>query len=117
MKSSKLVTVIHPDDAVRGSLRLTLERQGYRVATDPSCGSLLSGERRIRPDLILLDRSVLSDEGVDLVSRLSQLWQEAQTLFLPESLSQDCDRSRSLPPLLDVIDRLLGMSSTRELLS
>jgi len=117
MKSSKLVTVVHPDDAVRGSLRSTLERQGYRVATDHSCRRLLSGERKIRPDLILLDRSLLCDDGIDLVSRLSRLWQEAQTLFLPESLSQDASTSRSLPPLLEVIDRLLGMSSTRELLS
>ena len=117
MKASKLVTVVHPDSAVRRSLGLALERHGYRVSTDHSCRGMLSGDLRRSPDLILLDRSLLSDEGCDLLSQLNRLWEEAQTVFLPESLSKDSSTLSSLSPLLDVIDHLLGMSTTRELLA
>ena len=117
MKSSKLVTVVHPDSIVRRSLGLALERHGYRVFTDHSCRGMLSGDLGVIPDLILLDRTLLSDEGYDLLSQLNRLWEEALTIFLPESLSKAGNTLSSLSPLLDVIDRLLGMSTTRELLA
>ena len=115
MKSSKLVTVIHPDHVVRRSLSSALRRHGYRVAADHSCRNLLSRDPGISPDVILLDRSVLSESGEDVLSELRCLWDEAQTLFLPEGLNHA--GGSSLSSLLEVLERLLSMRSIRDLLA
>ena len=115
MKSSKLVTVIHPDTMTRTALRSTLEAHGCTVATDRSCDGLLS-ESGVRPSLILLDRSMLSEGGVDVLSRLNRKWEETEIVFLPEALT--ARKGQAVPPeLLKIVDRLLQMRTTRELLA
>jgi DNA-binding response OmpR family regulator len=116
MKSSKLVTVVHPDSRTRIALRSTLEAHGCTVATDHSCADLLS-DSVVRPDLILLDRSTLSQEGVEVLSRLSRKWDEAQIVVLPEGLTAKTGKAAVPPELLKIVDRLLQMRTTRELLA
>jgi len=115
MKTSKRVTVVHPDSKTRGALRATLEAHGCRVATDRSCAGLLS-EAGARPNLILLDRRLVSGAGCDLLSRLNQKWDEAQIVFLPEGMTAQAGPAVVPPELLRIVDRLLQMRTTRELL-
>ena len=115
MRTSRVVTVVHPDSKVRIALRSILEAHGCTVATDHSCADLLS-DACVRPDLILLDRS-LSDEGFDILSQLSHKWEEAEIVFLPEGMTKETMKSASVPQLLGIVDRLLQMRTTRDLLA
>jgi DNA-binding response OmpR family regulator len=115
MRTSKVVAVVHPDSKVRIALRSTLEAHGCTVATDHSCSDLLS-DASVRPELILLDRS-LSDEGFDVLSRLSQKWEEAEIVFLPEGMTRETTESAAIPQLLGIVDRFLQMRTTRDLLA
>ena len=111
MKTSKLITVVHPDSRTRVALRSTLEAHGCTVATDRSCAGLLSGSQS-RPKLILLDRSILNQEGADVLSRLHQ-GNDSEIVLLPEGLSNTL-----VPPeLLRIVDRLLQMPTMREILA
>jgi DNA-binding response OmpR family regulator len=116
MKTSKVVTVVHPDSKVRIALRSTLEAHGCTVATDHSCADLLS-DPSIRPDLILLDRSLLAEEGFQVLSEMNHKWEEAEVLFLPEGLDGETGKAAATPQLLQIVDRLLQMRTTRELLA
>jgi len=117
MRTSKVVTVVHPDSKIRIVLRSMLEAHGCTVATDHSCSDLLSDRTRLQPDLILLDRSLMDDEGVEVLAQLSQKWGETEIVFLPESLRGDSPSSSPISQLLPIIDRFLQMRSTRELLA
>ena len=117
MKTSKVVTVVHPASKVRIALRRILENHGLAVATDHSCGDLLTGDSGVRPDLILLDRSLLGDESADMLSQLHQKWVDVEILFFPEELNSEKDISASLPQLLGVVDRFLKMRTTRQILA
>jgi len=116
MRASRVVSVVHPDSKVRTALRSTLEAHGCTVATVHSCADLLSNSS-FRPDLILLDRSLLGPEGFDVLSRLSQKWEETEIIFLPEGLARGVGKTSFPPELLHNVDRLLKMRSTRELLA
>jgi DNA-binding response OmpR family regulator len=117
MSSTKAVTVVHPDSKVRIALRTVLEAHGCAVATDHSIGDLLSGADDFRPNLILLDRSLLAREGIEVLSQLNQKWEETELLFLPEGLGAENQRSALTSQLLVVIDRLLSLRTTREMLA
>ena len=117
MNTAKTVTVVHPDTRVRIALRGTLENHGWAVATDHSCADLLIGDSAVRPDLILLDRSLLADDGSDMLSLLRQRWEDTEVVFLPAAITSDGEISNYLAPLLGVVDRLLKMRTTREILA
>jgi len=108
----KSVMVVHPDSSVRRALQLALENRGIRIATDQTSAGLLACDPGLRPDLVLLDRSVAAGQGIDLLSEISRKWKETVTVFLPEDLG-----GASLGALLNIVDRLLGMRSTRDLLA
>jgi FixJ family two-component response regulator len=117
MRTSRVVTVVHPDSKVRISLRSILQSHGCTVATDHSCADLLSGEPSLLPDLILLDRTLLACEGADVLSQLNQKWEGTEIVFLPEHLSSESGTSASTAQLLSIVDRLLQMRTTRDLLA
>jgi len=106
----KLVIVVHPDSKARIALRTALEQRGIPVATDHSCDDLLAWAPERSPDLVLLDRSLSG--GVELLSDIHRKWNETETVLLPEDLG-----GASLESLLSIVDRLLGMRSTRDLLA
>jgi FixJ family two-component response regulator len=116
MRSSKVVTVVHPNSNVRIALRSTLEAHGCTVATDHSCADLLS-DPSLRPDLILLDRSLLAEEGFQVLAQMNQKWEETEVVFLPEGLERDLSVTAATRQLLQIVDRLLQMRTTRELLA
>jgi DNA-binding response OmpR family regulator len=117
MRTSKAITVVHPDSRIRIALRSMLEAHGYSVATDYSCADLMSGRSDVRPDLILVHRSILDHEGLEVLSQLTRKWEESEIIFLPESLISTAAVAASAPQLLRNIDRLLKMRSTREILA
>jgi DNA-binding NtrC family response regulator len=110
--TSKSVIVVHPDSKICIALRTALESHGIHVATDRSCTDLLAWNSDLRPDLVLLDRSLVVAGGIDLLSEISRKWKETETVFLPEDLG-----GGSLGALLGIVGRLLGMRTTRELLA
>ncbi len=63
---------------VRGSLKLLIEGEGYRVVTAASPEETLVETRRLRPDIVFLDLNYQADttsglEGLELLSRLRAL--------------------------------------------
>jgi CheY-like chemotaxis protein len=117
MRTSKAILVVHPDSRVRIALRSLLEGHGCTVATDFSCGDLLSGSSDFRPDVILLDRSLLEHDGLDVLSQFNQRWEETETVILPESLAGGTGKADLAPQLLRIVDRLLQMRTTRDILA
>jgi DNA-binding response OmpR family regulator len=117
MRTPKAVTVVHPDSRIRIALRSVLETQGYAVATDDSCADLMSGRSAVRPDLILVDRSLLERDGLEILSQLTRKWEESEIILLPESLNSLGAAAAFAPQLLRNVDRLLNMRSTRDILS
>jgi DNA-binding NtrC family response regulator len=110
--SRKSVIVVHPDSAIRIALRTALEAPGILVATDHSAADLLAWNSDLRPSLVLIDRAMVADDGIDLLSEINRKWKETETVLLPEDLS-----GASLGTLLGIVDRLLGMRTTGELLA
>ncbi len=117
MDASKTVAVVHPASKVRIALRGNLEKRGWAVATDHSCDDLLTGDSGVRPDLILLDRSLLGDESSDMLSQLHHKWKDTEVVFLPAAITTDGEISTYLPQLVGIVDRLLKMRTTREILA
>ncbi|MBV8879797.1 MAG: hypothetical protein JO332_07535 [Planctomycetaceae bacterium] len=112
MSMPKTAAVVHPDPKTRVALRSTLESLGCYVATAESCGDLLKGAPRLEPDLVLLDRSVLAREGTDWLTELHRAWTEMETVFLPDGLN-----APGIGALTGILDRLLGMTTRKELLA
>lgn len=117
MSTDKTVTVVHPDPQTRVLLRSVLQAQGRTVATDHSCADLLADRSGVNPGVILLDRSLLALEGLDVLSLLCRKWAESEVVFLPEGLEAAHAGSASISQLLRIVDRLLAMRTTRELLA
>lgn len=117
MSKSKMVTVVHPDPQARILLRSVLQDQGRSVATDHSCTDLLGDRSGVEPGVILLDRSFLVREGMDVLSLLRRKWAEAEIVFLPENLEGADAKSAPVVQLLRHVERLLNMRTTRELLA
>ena len=115
MRTSKVVLVVHPDSKARVFLRATLEAHGYVVATGHCCRDLLCGESGPAPDVILLDRSLVSQQGLDVLSDLNRKWKDAETVFLPEEVPTS--GHPAISNMLGIIDRLLKMEPTRGLLA
>jgi FixJ family two-component response regulator len=117
MRNTKAVTVVHPDSQIRIALRSLLEKHGCTVSTDYSCGDLLSGSSDVRPDVILVDRRLLDHEGLDILSQLTAKWQESEIIFLPESVNDQAGAAAFAVQLLRMIDRLLELRTTRDILA
>ena len=117
MRTTKAVTVVHPESRIRIALRTLLEAHGCTVSTDYSCGDLLSGNSDVKPDLLLVDRRLLEHEGLDVLSQLTAKWQECEIVLLPESVNDEAGAKALASQLLRIVDRLLEMRSTRDILS
>ncbi len=117
MKASKFVMVIHPDSDMRNALRSVLQDHQRRVITGDSWLDLISDRSGESPAVILLDRTLLNPEKVDVLSLLHQRWTDSEIVLLPEGLENPGTRADTMIQLLRHIDRLLAMTSTRELLT
>ena len=117
MRTSRSVTVVHSDVEVRSVLRTILESHGCAVTTDHSLRDLASTKGDNRPDVILVDRTLLACEGIDLLTELNRKWGDAVTVFLPDGLTCDSEKSSLRPQLLAIVDRMLALKPTREILT
>jgi len=116
MRSTRSVTIVHPDVKVRITLRTLLEANGCTVTTDHGLRDLASTTGDFRPDIILVERSLLLEEGIDILSELQRKWDEAMIVYLPEELSADAGRAGLGAQLIGIIDRMLELKPTREIL-
>lgn len=117
MSTSKTVAVIHPDAQARILIRSILQSRGHAVISDHSCSDMLADRSGASPAVILLDRSLLDREGIELLSQLAQKWQDSELFFLPKGSEIAGAMSVSLPQVVANVERLLAMRSTRELLA
>ena len=116
MRTSRSVTVVHPDVTIRITLRNILESHGCTVTTDHCLRDLASSSAELRPDVILLDRSLLANEGVDILTELNRKWGEAITVFLPDGLTCESAKAGHRPQLLAIVDRMLELNPTSDIL-
>ncbi|HEV3026741.1 MAG TPA: hypothetical protein VG457_04170 [Planctomycetota bacterium] len=117
MSASKVVLLVHPDSRVRILLRSILQDQGRTVMTDHSWSDLLSDRSGDVPAVILMDRSILDQEGVDALSLFRRKWNDTEVILLPEGLEMASIPRDSMIQLLRHVDRLISMKSTKELLA
>ena len=117
MRTTKAVTIVHPDCRIRIALRGLLEAHGCTVSTDFSCADLLAGKSDLRPDLILIDHRLLEHEGLDVLSQLRRRWEESEIVLLPDSVNDEAGAVALATQLLRVVDRLLQMRTTRDILA
>jgi DNA-binding response OmpR family regulator len=118
MRTSRSVTIAHPDVKVRIALRSILEAHGCTVNTDHCLRDLASTEGGISPDLILVDRGLLEREGIEILTELSRKWRESVPILLPEGLTAETVNSSSFgPQFLAIVDRMLGLALTRDILT
>jgi len=117
MSPSKVILVVHPDSHMRSHLRHLLQDQGRTVLTDHSCSDLLSDPRGDTPAVILLDRSFLDQEGIDILSLFRRRWNDTEVVLLPAGLENPSTGRESMIQLLRHVDRLLSMKSTKDLLA
>jgi len=117
MSGTKAVLVVHPDSPVRLLLRSLLGARGRTVWTGHSWSDLLSDRSGDAPDVILMDRSYLDREGMDVLSLCRRKWNDAEVVLLPKGLETVSAPGDNLLQLLGHVDRLLSMKTTRELLA
>ena len=117
MRSTRLVTVVHPDVGIRILVKSLLEAHKCAVSTDHSLRDLARTEHVIQPDIILVDRTLVSQEGIDILTDMNRKWEEAHIVFLPEGLTTEVPNSRLAPQLLAIVDRMLQLKSTRDILA
>src|SRR4051812_26101032 len=111
MSASKIVTLVHSDSQVRIHLRTLLQDRGWTVLTDHCCRDLLADRTAATPAVILLDRSMLGEAGLDILSGLRERWPDTQIVYLPED-----EGPASLAQLVPHLDRLVSMKTSRDLL-
>jgi len=118
----KKILVVEDDEVARELMRLTLERQGYEVATAEDGMGGYEAAVRVRPDLIITDIQMPVADGVHLVRRVRDTPEIAATPILVTtgygtgnatlSLTQGADAYEPKPlepdALLATVRRLLS---------
>src|SRR5581483_5558099 len=117
MSDSKTILVVHPDSKVRGRLRSLLEELGRDVRAGQSWSRLLSDPSLVAPAVIVMDRSYLGREGLDILSLCRRKWTDTEVVLLPEGFETASSGGDSFVQLCRHVDRLLSMKSTKELLA
>jgi FixJ family two-component response regulator len=76
------IFVIDDDDAVRDSLRMLLESEGFVVHAYASCAEFLGGRRPDGSSCLLLDVHLDGMSGLELIDRLEQDHIEIPTILM-----------------------------------
>lgn len=77
--------VTDPSPVFRSSLRSLLEAEApkWEIVGEAATGAeALSAARRLRPDLVLLERHLGDDEGLDVLSALGDACPDARVLMI-----------------------------------
>ena len=76
------VMVVDDDDAIRDSLRMTLEHAGHKVSEASSGAQALASLANARPDVVLLDLGMPGMHGFDVLERLRELTPDTAVVIL-----------------------------------
>jgi CheY-like chemotaxis protein len=79
MTEARKILVVEDDDVMRELMRMTLERQGYRVLTAENGVRGFELAYELRPDLIITDIWMPAADGVHLVRRVRDTEEVAAT--------------------------------------
>jgi two-component system, LuxR family, response regulator FixJ len=71
MSGTQMVHIVDDDDAVRDSMKASLESAGYSCMTYASPGSFLNGVESIAPGCVLLDVRMPQMDGLTVLSELA----------------------------------------------
>lgn len=118
----KKILVVEDDEVARELVRMTLEREGYRVFTAEDGARGFETAMAERPDLIVTDVSMPEADGVQLVRRVRSAPEVAATPILVTTgfgtgnasftLAQGADAYEPKPlnpdSLRETVRRLLG---------
>jgi two-component system response regulator FixJ len=69
--SSRAIYIVDDDDAVRDSLQMLLETEGFEVVGFESCAAALSAIERSHPACLLLDLHLPGVGGLDMLAELA----------------------------------------------
>jgi len=75
---SRAIFIVDDDDAVRDSLQMLLESEGFKVVGFESCAAALAAIERSRPACLLLDLHLPGVGGLEMLAELA-----ARGLHLP----------------------------------
>ena len=111
MSNSTIVTAVHPDSKIRILLRSALQDPTRTVLTDHSWADLLADAAAPRPSVIILHRSFIGQDCVDVLALFQERWPGIDIVVLPESLEDEGTRRDALIQLLRQVDQLLAPKS------
>jgi DNA-binding response OmpR family regulator len=108
------ILVIEDDQAVRLSLRVAFERQGFRVEEAATGSAGLEGIARERPQVVILDLMLPDMDGIEVFHRLRRLDAELAVVMLT-ARGDELDRITGLE--LGADDYVTKPFSPRELIA
>lgn len=108
------ILVIEDDQAVRLSLRVAFERQGFRVDEAATGGDGVKRIAQERPDVVILDLMLPDIDGIEVFHRLRQLHAELAVVMLT-ARGDELDRITGLE--LGADDYVTKPFSPRELVA
>lgn len=111
---SRLIAIVDDDQAVRSSVGLALQREGYRASTYTDGLQAWEVFSRALPDLVVLDIMMPRLDGLDLCRRLRR---QSQSLPIIMLTSKDEELDRVLGLELGADDYLCKPFSLRELIA
>ena len=76
------VMVVDDDEAIRDSLRMTLEHAGHKVSEASSGEQALASLASARPDVVLLDLGMPGMHGFDVLERLREVTPDTAVVIL-----------------------------------
>ena len=93
---SKRILVVDDDAAIRDSLRLTLERAGYRATTVDGGEKAIDAFRTDQFDLVLLDLKMPEMDGIETLRALRKLDAEVPIYIVTAFHEEYFDRLSAL---------------------
>lgn len=82
MATKKMVVVVDDDPDILSTLRLALQKEGYRVVTAESAVQLLTNFPHGKPDLILLDIMLPWMSGYDICHTLKNKFNDCPIIMI-----------------------------------
>ena len=95
MNDKAHILIVDDDDLLRESIRVQLERDGFKVSVAATGNIALSTAARNPPDLVILDRGLPESDGLDICRALQDNHPALRVIFLT-ARSSDVDKVSGL---------------------
>src|SRR5664280_1692019 len=95
MNDKAHILVVDDDDLLRESIRVRLERDGFRVSVAATGEIALSAASHNPPDLVILDIGLTDSDGLDICRELQRDHPNLRVIFLT-GRSSDIDKVSGL---------------------